>query len=90
MAEVKEYTREELENMSREEFINVVTESVKVANEAKAALDKVRADKDYWYKNWSEADEENKRLKAELELKEKQRLSAIRAISCTLGSFNEE
>jgi len=88
MSAVKNYTEEELNKISREDFIKVVTDSVREANEAKEELakakeetEKVKKDKDYWFTRYSEADAAKESLEKQNALLKQQRDAAIQAAS---------
>ena len=81
MEEVKKYTEEELESLSREEFIKVVTETIKQSDAIKAELDKMKKDKDYWFARFSEEEKRADKAEATLAIVSKQRDSAIKAVS---------
>ena len=62
MEEVKKYTQEELENLSREEFINVITEITKRNEQLTEELEKQKDSNLYWYKRFEEEQTRQKPL----------------------------
>ena len=81
MEEVKKYTQEELENLSREEFINVITEITKRNEQLTEELDKQKESSLYWFERHSEEHRRADKAEAALATVSKQRDSAIKAVS---------
>ena len=81
MEEVKKYTQEELENLSREEFINVIIEITKRNEQLTEELDKQKDSDLYWYKRFEEEHSRADKAEAALAIVSKQRDYAIKAVS---------
>lgn len=81
MEEVKKYTQEELENLSREEFINVITEITKRNEQLTEELGKQKESSLYWVELHNEERRRADKAEAALAIVAKQRDSAIKAVS---------
>ena len=81
MEDVKKYTQEELENLSREEFINVIIEITKSNEQLVKELDKQKESGDYWFGCYNEEHRRAEKAEAALAIVSKQRDSAIKAVS---------
>lgn len=81
MEEVRKYTQEELENLSREEFINVITEITKRNEQLTEELDKQKESSLYWFGLHNEERRRADKAEAALAIVSKQRDSAIKAVS---------
>lgn len=79
--EVKKYTEEELENLSREEFIKVVTESIQQCETLKEEAEKAKKNKSYWFDRYNEESARADKAEKSLALVTKQRDSAIKAVA---------
>ena len=81
MEEVKKYTQEELENLSREEFINVIIEITKRNEQLTEEVEKQKDANLYWYKRFEEEQSRAAKTEAILATVSKQRDAAIKAVS---------
>ena len=81
MEEVKKYTQEELENLSREEFIKLVIEITKSNEQLTEELDKQKNSSHYWFECYNKEHSRANRAEAALATVSKQRDSAIKAVS---------
>lgn len=81
MEEVKKYTQEELENLSREEFIKVIIEITKRNEQLTEELDKVKADKSHCFLLYMSEQKKAAKAEAALAAVSKQRDAAISAIA---------
>ena len=81
MEEVKKYTQEELENLSREEFIKLVIEITKSNEQLTEELDKQKNSSHYWFECYNKEHKRAERAEAALATVSKQRDSAIKAVS---------
>lgn len=81
MEEVKKYTQEELENLSREEFINVIIEITKRNEQLTEELDKQKESSLYWFERHNDEHRRADKAEAALATVSKQRDSAIKAVS---------
>ena len=81
MEEVKKYTQEELENLSREEFIKLVIEITKSNEQLTEELDKQKNSSHYWFECYNKEHSRANRTEAALATVSKQRDSAIKAVS---------
>ena len=81
MEGVKKYTQEELENLSREEFINVIIEITKSNEQLTEELDKQKNSSHYWFECYNKEHSRANRVEAALATVSKQRDSAIKAVS---------
>lgn len=81
MEEVKKYTQEELENLSRKELINVIIEITKRNEQLTEELDKQKESSLYWFGLHNEERRRVDKAEAALAAVSKQRDSAIKAVS---------
>lgn len=81
MEDVKKYTQEELENLSREEFINVIIEITKRNEQLVEKLDKQQNSSHYWFECYNKEHSRANKAEAALAIVSKQRDSAIKAVS---------
>lgn len=81
MEEVKKYTQEELENLSREEFINVIIEITKCNEQLTEELGEQKESGNYWFERYNEEHRRAVKAEAALAIVSKQRDSAIKAVS---------
>lgn len=81
MEEVKKYTQEELENLSREEFINVIIEITKRNEQLTEELDKQQNSGHYWFDCYSKEHSRANKAEVALATVSKQRDAAIKAVS---------
>ena len=81
MEEVKKYTQEELENLSREEFINVIIEITKRNEQLTEELGKQKETGLYWFECYNNEHRRADKAEAALATVSKQRDSAIKAVS---------
>ena len=81
MEDVKKYTQEELENLSREEFIKLVIEITKSNEQLTEELDKQKNSSHYWFECYNKEHSRANRAEAALATVSKQRDSAIKAVS---------
>ena len=81
MEEVKKYTQEELENLSREEFINVIIEITKSNEQLTEELDKQKNSSHYWFECYNKEHSRANKAEATLAIVAKQRDAAIKAVS---------
>ena len=81
MEEVKKYTQEELENLSREEFINVIIEITKSNEQLTEELDKQKNSSHYWFECYNKEHSRANKAEAALAIVAKQRDAAIKAVS---------
>lgn len=81
MEEVKKYTQEELENLSREEFINVIIETTKRNEQLTEELGKQKESSLYWFECYNNEHRRADKAEAALATVSKQRDSAIKAVS---------
>ena len=81
MEEVKKYTQEELENLSREEFINVIIEITKRNEQLTEELGKQNESSLYWFECYNKEHSRANKAEVALATVSKQRDSAIKAVS---------
>ena len=81
MEEVKKYTQEELENLSREEFIKLVIEITKSNEQLTEELDKQKNSSHYWFECYNKEHGRADKAEAALATVSKQRDAAIKAVS---------
>ena len=81
MEEVKKYTQEELENLSREEFIKLVIEITKSNEQLTEELGKTLADKHQYFSLYMSQQKRAENAEASLALVSKQRDAAISAMA---------
>ena len=81
MEEVKKYTQEELENLSREEFIKLVIEITKSNEQLTEELDKQKNSSHYWFECYNKEHSRANRAEVALATVSKQRDAAIKAVS---------
>ena len=81
MEDVKKYTQEELENLSREEFINVIIEITKSNEQLVKELDKQKESGNYWFLSYNEEHRRADKAEVALATVSKQRDAAIKAVS---------
>ena len=81
MEEVKKYTQEELENLSREEFINVIIEITKRNEQLTEEVEKQKDANLYWFDCYSKEHSRANKAEVALATVSKQRDAAIKAVS---------
>lgn len=81
MEDVKKYTQEELENLSREEFIKLVIEITKSNEQLTEELDKQKNSSHYWFECYNNEHRRAEKAEAALATVSKQRDAAIKAVS---------